>query len=162
MITKRLARRIGISLMALTGALVYSTACVAWFQQGVGERAGQAIDDAGRGIRRGVQTAFPRARAMVHEQELISRVYSRVHWDRTLVGAAIDLEVLADGTAILRGVVPDAAAKQRATVLTRDTVGVTRVNDELTVAVPVAVPVRVIEAAPAPVVLPSSTAVIKP
>ena len=53
--------------------------------------------------------------------------------------------MLEPGTAILRGSVPDAAAKQRAVLLARDTVGVSQVVDELAV---LPTPVRVIPATP--------------
>ena len=85
--------------------------------QGVAERTGQALDKAGRGLRRGVQSAFARTRASVHQQEVIDRVYSRIHWDRTLVGSTVEIEVRDVGTVILRGVVPDDEAKDRAAVL---------------------------------------------
>ncbi len=108
-----------------------ASACVANAQQGVAERVGGAFDSAGRGIKRGVQNAFSQAQDSVHAQEVISRVYSRLHWDKTLTGSTLELEVNEDGTAILRGAVPDEAAKQRAIILTRDTVGVVQVISEL-------------------------------
>jgi len=105
-------------------------------QQGAVQRAGEAIDNAGRSIRRGVERAFARTRASVHEQELITRVYSRLHWDKLLVGSALELEARDDGAVFLRGTVPDAEAKKRAVVLARDTVGVNQVIDELAVSPP--------------------------
>jgi hypothetical protein len=53
-----------------------------------------------------------------------------------LVGSTLELEVQDGGTAIMRGAVPDAAARERAVALARDTVGVTQVVDELTVLPP--------------------------
>ncbi len=94
------------------------------------------VDNAGRNIRRGVERAFARTRASVHEQELITRVYSRIHWDKLLVGSALELEVRDDAVVFLRGTVPDTDAKKRAVVLARDTVGVNQVVDELAVAPP--------------------------
>jgi hyperosmotically inducible periplasmic protein len=94
-------------------------------QQGATQRAREALDNAGRNIRRGVERAFARTRAAVLEQELMTRVYSRLHWDKLLVGSALELEVRDDGVVFLRGSVPDAAAKKRAVLLARDTVGVT-------------------------------------
>ena len=59
------------------------------------------------------------------------------------------------GTTILRGAVPSKAIKDRAVLLARDTVGVTRVVDELTVLPPA----RVIPA-PSPTVPPGGTTTI--
>jgi Low affinity iron permease len=54
-------------------------------QQGAAQRAGEAHDNVGRNIRRGVERAFARTRASVLGQELITRVYSRIHWDKKLL-----------------------------------------------------------------------------
>ena len=62
-----------------------------------------------------------------------SRVYSRLHWDRTLNPLNIEVEVNNDGVAILRGAVPMLKAKDRALDLARETVGVTSVVDELAI-----------------------------
>ena len=61
-----------------------------------------------------------------------SRVYSRLHWDKDLNDAKIDLE-FKDGTATLRGTVKTVKAKAKAVELARDTVGVDRVVDQLTI-----------------------------
>ena len=109
---------------------------VARAQQGVGARAGSALDNAGRGIRRGVTNAFPRARASVHDQEVLARVYSRLHWDKVLVGSTLEIEEQDGGVTVLRGAVVDDAARNRAVILARDTVGVTEVVDEMTLLPP--------------------------
>lgn len=77
---------------------------------------------------------------------VISRVYSRLHWDKALTSAMLELEVKAGGVVVLRGVVSDSAAKIKAVTLTADTVGVTQVVDELSIAPPT----RVIQASPTP------------
>lgn len=121
-----------LSFALLTASLVAANAeCKA---QGVVERAGQALDNAGRNIRRGVENAVARGEAAVRETDVFGRVYGRIHWDKKLADSVIELEVQADGTTTLRGAVADAAAKKRAVVLARDTVGVTTVVDELTIA----------------------------
>jgi hyperosmotically inducible protein len=139
--TSKLA--LGFSSALLAAALI-APAVTVHARQGAGERAGEALDNAGRNIRRGVQNAFARSRATVHEQEVLARVYSRIHWDKMLVGSTLELEVRDDGTAVLRGAVPNKASKERAVVLARDTVGVTQVVDELTILPPA----RVIPAPP--------------
>jgi osmotically-inducible protein OsmY len=107
-------------------------------QQGVVERAGQKLDEVGRGIRRGavevseaVRKRFDVVRTDVQRMGTSSRVYSRIHWDRALHDSKIEVHVLRDGSVLLRGMVPDAQAKQRAIALAKDTVDVSAVVDEL-------------------------------
>jgi len=146
---------LGFACALLAGTLI-APVVAAGAQEGAAERAGEALDNAGRNIRRGVQNAFARSRASVHEQEVLARVYSRIHWDKMLVGSTLQMEVRDDGTAILRGAVPTKASKDRAVALARDTVGVTQVVDELTVLPPPRV-------SPAPTATETrTTTVIKP
>ena len=123
-----------------------------------GERVGEVLDETGRAIKRGVQGAgasvregFARTRTSVQNMEVVSRVYSRLHWDKALTTATLELEVQAGGIAVLRGVVADSAAKTKAVALAADTVGVTRVVDQLSIAPPT----RVIPASPDPVTAPT-------
>ncbi len=130
--TSKNVRMLMLPLMA--GLLVaFGPAAESRAQDGVAEKAGEVLDSAGRGIRRGFENAFARTQDAVHSQAVIARVYSRIHWDRMLVGSALQLDVSNDGTVVLRRAVPDEAAKQRAVILARDTMGVTRVVDQLTV-----------------------------
>jgi len=158
--TKKTKVRLIVLLTPIASvAFLAATASLAGARQGAAQKAGQALDGAGRGIRRSVQGAFPKARMAVHEQEILSRVYSRLHWDKYLVGSTLELEVQDTGAAILRGAVADEASRRRAVVLTRDTVGVTTVVDELTVLPPA----RVIEEVPLATTPPTSaTTVIRP
>ncbi|WZP00692.1 BON domain-containing protein [Isosphaeraceae bacterium EP7] len=144
-----------IKLLAALVA-VAAIAPLAWGQQGAAQRAGQALDNAGKNVRRGVENAVARGRAAVQEQDLLDRVYSRIHWDKALVGSAIELEVRADGTAILRGPVTSAAAKERALDLVESTVGVTTIVNELVIGKEV----QVIETAPATTT--TTTTTVKP
>ena len=156
MLTKMTPKRtIGLATTLVLAAAL-APACLVR-AQGVAERVGEGLDNAGRGIRNGVRGAFARTQNTVHNQDILSRVYSRIHWDKTLVGSTLELEVLDGGTAVLRGGVTDPAAKQRAVILARDTVGVTQVVDQLTVLPPA----RVIPA-PAPIEVVPATTVIKP
>jgi osmotically-inducible protein OsmY len=59
-------------------------------------------------------------------------VYGRLHWDKALSDASIELSV-SSGVVTLRGAVPDTAAKAKAVTLAAETVGVTQVIDELMV-----------------------------
>jgi osmotically-inducible protein OsmY len=114
-------------------------------QPGVAERVGETLDNVGRGIVRGAQEVgdsvrkkFDMVRGEVGRMGILPRVYARLHWDKTLNTARIEVQVLKDGVVVLRGVVPDSAAKAHAVLLTRDTVDVTGVVDELDVAIPAA------------------------
>jgi hyperosmotically inducible protein len=137
---------------ALLGVTLVAWGALGLAQQpGAAGKVGEALDTTGRAIKRGVQGAgasvregFARTRTSVQNMEVVSRVYSRIHWDKSLTTAMLDLEVQAGGIAVLRGVVPDAAAKTKAVALAADTVGVTRVVDELSI-VP---PTRVVPATP--------------
>ncbi len=118
----------------VVGALSYPTVA----QEGVGEKVGGTLDKVGRGIRHeaqvigeGVRTRFDSMKGDVHDMSVQSRVYSRIHWDRVLNSAKIEVHVIRNGVVVLRGSVPDQAARDRAAVLTRDTLGVTEVFDEL-------------------------------
>jgi hyperosmotically inducible protein len=153
---------------ATLGIALLSWTCVAWAQQGP---VGQGLNDAGRAVRRGFQTAgqavqggFQKTRTGVHNMEVVSRVYSRLHWDKALTSSNIELEVQAGGIATLTGIVPDDAAKAKALMLTAETVGVIQVIDQLTVGTSVR-PAPIVPGA-APVIVspptPSSTIIVTP
>ena len=105
---------------------------------GLGERLGQGIDGVGRGIRRGAmevtdskRRGFETVRGDVQRMTMPQRVYSRLHWDRALVNARIEVQVLRGNVVLLRGTVPDAAARRRAVDLASTTADVREVVDEL-------------------------------
>ena len=125
-------------LLALVGGLGMG---MAWAQQdqGPAEKAGSKLDDAGRSFKKGLEDArdavrdqFAKARSSVHNMDIASRVYGRLHWDKTLTTSTLDLDVQG-GIATLRGTVPDAKAKVKAVELAEDTVGVSKVIDQLTI-----------------------------
>ncbi len=135
--------------------------------QGPIQRAGQAIDNAGKNIRRGVETGVARGQITAQERELLGRVTQRIKWDKQLVSSTLQLVVQADGTVSLRGSVMDEAAKARAVDLVENTVGVTAVVDELAVVKDVKViqarPARVIETVPTRVIeVPAESRIIVP
>jgi hyperosmotically inducible periplasmic protein len=124
----------GLSLILATGTTAIAQ------QQDTGKKVGQQLDELGRTIKKGLQNAgetlreqFTKARAAVHDMDVMARVYGRLHWDKCLNTAELDLEVKED-VVTLRGAVPDAKAKVKAVELARDTVGVNEVVDELTIA----------------------------
>jgi len=108
-----------------------------------GTEAPGTIDSAVQSIKRGAQGAgeaikdqYNKARTSIHNMGVSSRVYGRLHWDKALNGSKVDIDVKEDGVATLTGVVPDLKAKAKAVDLTRDTVGVTQVIDQLTITPP--------------------------
>ena len=127
----------------------------------------QGLNDAGRAVKRGFQTAgqavsggFQKTRTSVHNMEVVSRIYSRLHWDKALTSSSMEIEVQAGGVAILTGIVPGEEAKAKALTLTAETVGVVRVVDQLTVAA-VTTPAPVVPGTP-PTVVPSGTIIVTP
>jgi hyperosmotically inducible protein len=119
-------------------------------QEGVATKAAEKIDEVGRAIKRGflnaeetvrgglnktgetVREGFAKTRETVQGMGIPSRVYGRLHWDKEF--HATSLFVKAEGgTVTVRGTLPDEDAKAKAIDLIKDTVGVTRVIDQLTV-----------------------------
>ena len=133
----------GIVCLVTSGVCV----CTSLAQQGgVAERVGERLDDVGRGLLRGaegisetIKKRFEVVRADVNRMEAQPRVYSRIHWDKSLHNSKVEVHLLRDGTVLLRGYVPDVQAKKHAIALASSTVGVTAVVDELT---PLAAPIE--------------------
>jgi osmotically-inducible protein OsmY len=61
-----------------------------------------------------------------------ARVYGRLHWDKALNSSTLHVKV-EEGVATLSGSVPTAEAKAKAVTLAAETVGVSKVVDELTI-----------------------------
>jgi hyperosmotically inducible periplasmic protein len=109
-------------------------------QDGVGEKAGEKLDEVGRKIKKGLEKAegtvkegLYRTRDSVHNMGVTARVYGRLHWD-TALNTSTTLNVKVEhGVATLTGSVPTAKAKAKAVTLAAETVGVTKVIDELTI-----------------------------
>jgi osmotically-inducible protein OsmY len=104
-----------------------------------GQKIGDAVDDVVQGVKRGarattetVSEQVQKIRTSVHDMGVQARVYSRLHWDKNLHNCRIEIEVK-EGTAILAGSVVSLQAKAKADELARDTLGVERVDDRLTV-----------------------------
>jgi hyperosmotically inducible periplasmic protein len=108
-------------------------------QEGAAAKAGEKIDEVGRKIKKGIEKAedavregFHKTRDSVHSMGVMSRVYGRLHWDKALHASTLTVKV-EDGVVTLRGAVPTRAAKSKAVTLAAETVGVTKVIDELSV-----------------------------
>jgi osmotically-inducible protein OsmY len=107
--------------------------------QKVGEKFDEAVQDVKSGLKRAGNSAkeqFGKAKTAVNNMTIESRVYGRIHWDRALNDANIDLTTTEDGVITLDGTVADAKAKLKAVTLTQETVGVTKVVDRLAVRPP--------------------------
>jgi len=107
--------------------------------KGPAEVIGETVDDVVKSIKRGarattetLQEQYQQARATVHSMNAQARVYGRLHWDKDLEGDRVDVEVK-EGIATLRGAVKTLRAKAKAIELARDTVGISRVDDQLTI-----------------------------
>jgi hypothetical protein len=103
------------------------------------KRVGQRLGDVGDGIRtetvhisNEVAQRLEGVKREVNKMPLQHRVYARMHWDKTLQDAKIEVHALRDGEVLLRGKVPSEAARDHAVQLASDVVGVTSVVDELT------------------------------
>ena len=72
-------------------------------------------------------------RSSVRNLGLAQQVETRLWQDKRLVAEEIVVEVEEEGTAVLRGIVPDRDHKELAVALAQDTRGVARVVDQLAV-----------------------------
>jgi osmotically-inducible protein OsmY len=107
-------------------------------QEGVGQKVSDKLNQAGQAIKKetrkvtdAISKEFDKVKADVGRMGIHHRVYSRIHWDKALHSSKIEVHVFKGGAVLLRGTVPDAAAKARAVALANDTVDVTEVTDEL-------------------------------
>jgi len=136
----------------LAASLVVACACTCGSSaqaQGILNRAGQALDNAGRTIRQEVENGVARTEMAVQSRDLAAMVVNRVRGDKRLTSSAIQMEVRPDGSVVLRGSTVDATARNVAVELVENTIGVTAVVDELTLMKDV----KVIPAKPAATVI---------
>jgi hypothetical protein len=102
-------------------------------QPGVGERVGESVDRGlsrlGEKLRRG----WADIRRSVDELTVQGRVYGRLHWDKALASAPIEISVQNENIVTLTGAAPDESARHTAVMLAENTVGVSKVIDHLTV-----------------------------
>ena len=101
---------------------------------GVGEKIGKKIDRSVNSIISGVQKEWAQMRQSIEKMGVQARVYGRLHWDKALESATLDIETREGHVIVLKGRVADLEAKQKAVQLASDTVGVSGVVDELSIA----------------------------
>lgn len=121
--------------LAGLGACLFmvATAAPAQAQQGIGERIGEQLD---RGIGRlseELREGWQSLQKSLDKMGVRGRVYSRLRWDKHLAASKLDIDVEEGGVVTLRGRLANAAVKEKAIELTKDTVGVNRIIDELTI-----------------------------
>ena len=150
--TTKTARKLGtiVVLGSLLG--LGSWAGVYWERQGhrsgndgMLDRAVQAITQGIQGASETVGNGFSQAKDSARNQALAQQIETRIGQDKAIDAAQVMVAVEEEGTALLRGLVPDEKSRDKAVALTRDTRGVQRVIDQIAV-VPEA---RVIDAPPA-------------
>jgi hypothetical protein len=98
--------------------------------ESLGQKLDRGLDKLGRELRQG----WADVRASIDRMGVQGRVYGRLHWDKALADAALDIEVRQDKTVVLKGSVPTETARTKAVQLAEDTTGVHAVVDELGIA----------------------------
>ena len=104
-------------------------------QPGVGKRVGESVDRGLTNIGNKLRKTWAEFRKSVDELSVQGRVYGRLHWDKAIGSAPIEITVQNENVVTLSGSVPTEAARRTAVTLANDTVGVRQVIDRLTVAV---------------------------
>ena len=102
-------------------------------QPGTAAQIGEKIDRGLSQIGAELSQAWADVRKSVEKMGVQGRVYGRLHWDKALEGAKLEISVRDTQVVVLSGNVASAAAKQKAEELARDTVGVGSVVNELSV-----------------------------
>ena len=103
-------------------------------QPGVGERVGETVDRGLTNIGNRLRKTWADFRKSVDELSVQGRVYGRLHWDKAIGAAPIEITVQNENIVTLSGSVPNEAARRTAVTLANDTIGVRQVVDRLTVA----------------------------
>lgn len=103
-------------------------------QPGTATKIGEQIDRGLSQIGAELSQAWSEVRKSVEKMGIQGRVYGRLHWDKGLEGANLDVHVRDGQVVVLSGTVGSSVAKQKAEQLTRETIGVNNVVNELAVA----------------------------
>jgi osmotically-inducible protein OsmY len=101
--------------------------------QGVGERVGETVDRGLTNIGNRLRKTWADFRKSVDELSVQGRVYGRLHWDKAIASAPIEITVQNENVVTLSGSVSNEAARRTAVALANDTVGVRQVVDHLTI-----------------------------
>jgi len=102
-------------------------------QPGTATQIGEKIDRGLTQIGTELSQAWAEARKSIEKMGVQGRVYGRLHWDKALDGAKLEISVRDNQVVVLSGHVATAAAKQKAEQIANDTIGVNSVVNELSV-----------------------------
>ncbi|HEY2411341.1 MAG TPA: BON domain-containing protein [Pirellulaceae bacterium] len=102
-------------------------------QPGPAAQIGEKIDRGLNQIGAELSQAWSEVRKSVEKMGIQGRVYGRLHWDKALEGANLEVSVRDGQVVVLSGTVASAAAKLKAEQIAHDTVGVNNVVNELTI-----------------------------
>ena len=102
-------------------------------QPGTAAQIGEKIERGLNQIGAELSQAWADVRKSVEKMGVQGRVYGRLHWDKALENATLDIEVRDGQVVVLKGKVDTAAAKVKAEQLARDTIGVSSVVNEVAV-----------------------------
>ena len=103
---------------------------------GTSEGLGRAVETVAAGVHDATETVrdqLAAAQSSARNLGIEQQISARLHGDKTFDANKIEVHVEEEGTAVLRGLVPNAEAKERAVGLTQDTKGVLKVVDHLAV-----------------------------
>ena len=120
----------------MVGIILMAPAAVAPAQTrpGTAEKIGEQIDRGLSQLGAELSEAWSEVRRGVDKMGIEARVYGRLHWDKALEGAKLDIVVREGNSVVLTGSVASEAARAKAEQLARDTVGVGNVINQLAVA----------------------------
>src|SRR5436190_21897846 len=102
-------------------------------QPGVGERVGESVDRGLSTLGQRIRKTWADFRRSVDELSVQGRVYARLHWDKALTNAPVEISVQNENVVTVSGTVPNDTAHLTAITLADGTVGVGKVVDHLTV-----------------------------
>src|SRR6478672_1713914 len=122
-----------VTFQSLADEITVTTNPPAANQQGVGERVGESVDRGLTNLGQKLRRTWADFRKSVDELSVQGRVYGRLHWDKAIGSAPIEISVQNENVVTLSGSVPNEAARRTAVTLAGDTIGVGKVVDRLTV-----------------------------
>jgi osmotically-inducible protein OsmY len=120
---------LGIALSAFFGLTATAGA-----QEPAKESLGDSVSRGVREIEAKLRETWADVQRGTQRMTVQGRVYARLYWDKSLVGATIDIESRDGGIVVLKGSVPNISAQQRAADLVESTVGVKQAVNELAIA----------------------------
>jgi len=126
----------GVLTLATCATALGQTPVPPQTQPGTAAQIGEKIDRGLSQIGAELSQAWSDVRRSVEKMGVQGRVYGRLHWDKALEGANLEVTVRDSQVVVLSGHVTTATAKLKAEQLASDTVGVSGVVNELIVNIP--------------------------